>query len=426
MEEEISLRELIEILLNGWKFIAVVTVICILAAGVFSFYIAAPSYEATTVLMASYATDKLSTSATNGSDVEGILDTMSMYPSMTIQTYKEQLKSPEVLQETIDELNLEGYEIKIAGLMKMISLENISDTNLIAIKVTYRDPEIAASIANTLADKFTEFITDMSKEHAEKSSEFLVAQLEVEKTKLDEAYLERKQFLSQPRGVDELNGEVSSTLSLINSYKTQIVQKEVELVKIEAGIQAVSEELGRTAKVLTTTKSLDNDYLLNQILSEPGNISIVDTSQLTMVSEEINDNYQVLEMKLSELKISKAELEKEMDEINIKIDENKSMLETSQQELAEKSYEKTLIDKKVSIANGTYNAFLEKYEESLIAESTKVGESSINIVSNAIIPEDPVGPRKMLNLAIGAVLGMMIGVFGAFFRAYWVESGKEQ
>ena len=310
--------------------------------------------------------------------------------------------------------------------MKMISLETITDTNLIAIKVTYSDPEIAADIANTLADRFTDFITDMSKRHAETSSDFLVSQLEVEKAKLDKTSLELKQFLSQQRGVDELQGEVNSLLSIINDYKTQIVHKDVEISKIDGGIEAVTKELNQTAKVIVTTKSLDNDALLNQIVSEAGNVSIADASQLTMTSEEINENYQALEMTLSELNISKAELQQELNEIRIKIDENRSILEDSQHELAEKSYEKTLIERKVSIANNTYDAFLQKYEESLIAESTKVGDSSINIVSKAIVPETPVGPRKILNLAIGMVFGLLLGVIVAFFRAYWKATAKPQ
>ena len=424
MEEEISLRELIEILLKGWKLIAVLTAICIIAAGIFSFYIMDPIYEAKTVLMASYATDKLVNSSSGSDDLEGILDSISVYPSMTIQTYKEQLKSPEILQSTIDELSLNEEGIDINKLTGMISLETIKDTNLIAIKVTSSNPDIASEIANTLADKFTQFITDMARDHASKSSEFLKSQLEVEKSKLDEASLELKKFLSQPRGVAELQGEVSSMLSMLNSYKTQIVEKEVELSKIGAGVKVAEEEMNRTPEVLKTKKTLDNDSFLNQMVSEASNISIIDSSQIIMKSEEINQNYLNLKMKVSSYRIEKAELEQEVNEIKTKIDDYKINLENTQHDLAEKNYEKTLVERSISISQNTYNAFLQKYEESLIAESTKVGESSIDIVSLAMVPNKPVGPRKMLNLAIGAVLGLMIGVFAAFFRAYWKASAK--
>jgi uncharacterized protein involved in exopolysaccharide biosynthesis len=425
MKEEITLRELIEIVLKGWKFIAVIILICVLIAGIISFYILEPTYEAKTVLMASYATEKL-TNSNNIEDVDGILDSISVYPPMTIQTYKEQLRSPVILQQTIEDLELGAEGIGVSKLMYMISLETIDNTNLIAIKVTHNDPEIASEIANTLANRFTDFITDMSKERAYRSSEFLESQLEIEKGKLDEAFLERKQFLSRPRGVDELSGEVSSMLSMLNSYKTQIIQKEVELSKIGAGIQATTGELNLTPELLSTKKSLNDDLFINQIVSDMGNISIIDTSQLIMESEEINQNYLELKMKLSNLIIQKAELEQELKDIKVKIDEYQSTLEISQQDLAGKEYEKTLIDNKISISQETYDAFLKKYEESLIAESTKIGESSIDIVSLAMVPVEPIGPRKVFNLAIGAVLGLMIGTFGVFFRAYWKASAKAQ
>jgi uncharacterized protein involved in exopolysaccharide biosynthesis len=37
----------------------------------------------------------------------------------------------------------------------------------------------------------------------------------------------------------------------------------------------------------------------------------------------------------------------------------------------------------------------------------------------AIEPEKPVSPRKKLNIAIAGVLGVMIGVFGAFAAEYF-------
>ena len=51
--EEIELRELIEILIDGRKTIAIITVISILIAAIFSFVIIKPTYEAKMLLMTS-------------------------------------------------------------------------------------------------------------------------------------------------------------------------------------------------------------------------------------------------------------------------------------------------------------------------------------------------------------------------------------
>jgi polysaccharide biosynthesis transport protein len=194
---EISLRELIEVLLKGWRLIAIITVISLLFTGIFSFFIQEPVYEAKTILMATFATEKLANLQDNTKDIAGILDTIAAYPTMTMQTYKEQIKSSKILQQVINELDLGKYEINRSKLREMVELETIKDTNLIAVKVTHKDPLLAVEIANTLTKEFTESITDMTRQQASKSSLFLKGQLEVEKKNLDEATLELKEYLSQ-------------------------------------------------------------------------------------------------------------------------------------------------------------------------------------------------------------------------------------
>ncbi|MGF7057739.1 GumC family protein [Brassicibacter mesophilus] len=423
--DEISLRELIETLINGWKLIAVITAISLLVSGVFSFFIMDPTYEAKSILMASFATDKLTSMQQNGESIEGMLDSISAYPIMTIQTYKEQIKNPKILQQVIDELKLGEKGITRNGLRNIIQLETIKDTNLIEVKVTHSDPKLASDIANTVAKKFTAFITELSRQQASKSSQFLKGQLEVEKKKLDDASLELKKQLEQPRGANELREEFNSKLQLLTGYKTQLVEKEVELNKLKAGLEAAEAELKNTPQILVTYKSVAEDPLLGQIVSEKNDSSATETAKLTMKNEEVNETYLTLTSKVSEYKIGVSEASKELEMIRSKIDLTQKELETIQSDLVEKEHQLALVQRKVDLATETYNAFLNKYEETRIAESTEIGDSTINLVSQAPIPEVPVGPRKMLNLAIAGVLGAMVGVFIAFFRAYWQKSAIE-
>lgn len=92
MMEEISLRELIEILLKRWKTIAITTIISILAAAILSFMIIKPTYESKMILMASGANDKSTVQELNG-NIDNMLDAISQYPSMNIETYRQQVKT---------------------------------------------------------------------------------------------------------------------------------------------------------------------------------------------------------------------------------------------------------------------------------------------------------------------------------------------
>jgi uncharacterized protein involved in exopolysaccharide biosynthesis len=344
---------------------------------------------------------------------------------MTIQTYKEQIKSSKILQQVINELNLDKYQINRTKLRKMVELETIKDTNLIAVKVTHSDPKLAVDIANTLAKEFTDSITVMTRQQASKSSQFLKSQLEVEKKNLDQATLELKEFLSQPRGVKELRQEFDSKLLMLTTFKTQLVEKEVEFNKISAGLTVSEKELKDTPQVIITKKSVEQDPLLNQIIAETNGTSIKDAAQITMESEEVNGGYISLSTKVSEYRIAVSECSREIDMIRTKIDTIQKELEAIQLDLADKEHNQALIQRKVDLSQGTYNTFLNKYEEIRIAESTEIGDSTINIVSQAAIPEEPTGPRKILILVIAGILGMMIGTFIAFFIEYWKSSGKQ-
>ena len=125
-EEEISLRELIEALLNKWKAIALITIVCLLAAGAISFFVMEPSYESTAVIRL------------NDSPI-GIAD------------YSAQMNNHDVLYRTISDLNLDEYGINAEKLDKMVSINQIDDTALIEITARHSDPELAAAIANEIA-----------------------------------------------------------------------------------------------------------------------------------------------------------------------------------------------------------------------------------------------------------------------------------
>jgi uncharacterized protein involved in exopolysaccharide biosynthesis len=303
-----------------------------------------------------------------------------------------------------------------------VELETIKDTNLIAVKVTYKDPMMAVDVANTLAKQFTASITDMTRQQASKSSHFLKGQLEVEKKNLDEATLELKEYLSQPRGANELRQEFDSKLLMLTSFKTQLVEKEVELNKVNAGLTISEKELKNTPQLIVTKKSVGQDPLINQIVADTYDTSIKDAAQITMTSEEINEGYISLKTKVSDYKVAASELSGEIDMIRSKINTTQIELENMQRDLADKEHNQALIQRKVNLSQGTYNTFLNKYEEIRIAESTEIGDSTINIISQAAIPEEPVGPRRMLNLAIAGILGIMLGVFVIFFKEYWRTS----
>lgn len=384
--EEISLREIIEIFIERKKMIAIITAASVLVATIFSFFILKPTYEVKMILM----TSNLGSQQNKNGDVDKVddlLNAMSQYPDMSLETYRQQIKAPEVLKKTIKDLQLED-EYRPSTLADNITLETIKDTQLITIKMRHTNPEKAATIVNTLGKNFISFVTEKAQERFAKNSEYVKTQMESEKIKYEESLLELKEMLSQPRGAKELELELDSSFNQITEFKSTINELEV---KRDGLLRAIEEG----------NKSLSNrgSMIIKPNLGENFNISFDDSNKV--------------------MKIDLAETEGRMASIKEQIEDLQKHIEKLQVEYQDKQYQEKIVKQKVNISQKTYESFVGKYEELKISETAKLGELSINIISSAYPTTRPIGPRKALNLAISLVLGLMVGVFVAFFVEYW-------
>ncbi|MBU5676526.1 hypothetical protein KQI88_08860 [Alkaliphilus sp. MSJ-5] len=423
--EEISLRELIEILLKRKKIIMGTTLLAVLASAIVSFFILEPVYETRMVLMASNFSDKLQPNQLKGEGIDNILSNLSQYPSMTMETYKQQVKAPKVMRETIEELGLEDkYDIE--SLAKSITLETIKDTNLLNIKMQAKDPELAAEIVNTVGRKFVAFVSDKAKEQATTTSQYIKTQIDAEKEQLDKALVELKDFLGQPQGVQELTQEVEAKLMLVTEYKTSLFQEELQREVLQQSINKVKNELKAEKPLIVTEKSILEDSLLSNLAKEKTGENIGDIASIRMNNEEVNPVYIALKEKEAEIAVELTQAETKVQMLKTQIQSIQQEVEDLQIKLAERQHEGRLIDQKVQIAQNTYDAFTRKHEELRVTESSQVGESNMIIVSKAYPTTNPVAPRKALNVAIAGVLGIMLGVFAAFSIEYWQASGEEK
>lgn len=420
-EQEISLRELIEALLKNKLLIIGITAVCVLLAFVYSFYMVAPTYQAEAKLIVS----DLKRNQTNIDNIQGIIDNYASYPNFTVASYKDQIKNPEILFKMREQLQLQPEEYSLGGLANMITIDNPQNTNILSIKVKEQDPELAAAIANTLALNFSDFISTLTQRQASKSLEYIVGQLKVEEENLNKVLAEYKTFLQQPRGVLELESEKISKINLLTNLKERISQIDINRSIAEATLNAARRELNNTDRILTTKKSLIDDAALYNYVQNRKATDSSDTLTIEMFNEEINPNYLKLDNAINNAQIQIAEYQSAKIQSNNQIKLAQDQLEQLQVELAEKKIQSDSLNRKVETAQKTYNAFLDKYEESRLTQSGEIGENAVVVSSEAMIPLRPIAPRKALNVAIAGVLGIMIGVFIAFFKEYWITSGKD-
>jgi uncharacterized protein involved in exopolysaccharide biosynthesis len=111
--------------------------------------------------------------------------------------------------------------------------------------------------------------------------------------------------------------------------------------------------------------------------------------------------------------------------IRAQVERNTEGLTALKAELAEKQYKESVLKRNLELAQETYDSFRNRYEEVRTARSVPTAKAGITVTAPAAVPAAPVSPRKGLNVAIAAVLGLMASVLVVFFKDYWEKTGSQ-
>lgn len=152
--DELNLKQLINIIWNGKKYIITIIVLAIFLGIGYSYFLVTPKYEASTTLVLAKAEEK----ATNEIST-GITQTDLNINQNLVSTYRELIRSKTVIREVME--NLKIKDLKETTLKNNITVSSVRDTELIEITVKDENPERATNIANEIAKVFTVHVAEI-------------------------------------------------------------------------------------------------------------------------------------------------------------------------------------------------------------------------------------------------------------------------
>ena len=146
--EELELRQLWGMLRKRWLIALALPLLAALATGAISLYVINPVYQASTTLIVGRKASESALAATTQVFGNSVLQQL-------IKNYSEIAKSHTVEKNVLKDLNL---PLTVDELDKLITVEQVKTTDLLEIKVTNKNPVLAASIANTMAQEFSKAV----------------------------------------------------------------------------------------------------------------------------------------------------------------------------------------------------------------------------------------------------------------------------
>lgn len=155
MEEEIDLRQYWDVLRKRWMIVVALPIIAALTSGVISYFMLKPVYQASTTLIVGKKASEAGLAAAQMLDNNVLLANQQL-----AKTYATIAQSRTVEQNVLKDLNL---PLTVQGLDSMISINPVKTTEILEIMVTNTNPELAATIANTMATEFSKAVIEIKK-----------------------------------------------------------------------------------------------------------------------------------------------------------------------------------------------------------------------------------------------------------------------
>jgi uncharacterized protein involved in exopolysaccharide biosynthesis len=265
-------------------------------------------------------------------------------------------------------------EKALLALQKKLDIQAIKKSNVIEISFKHKDPQMAATVANTLANLYLDRHVDTLK--TPHSHEFFRQQSEFLEKRLNQAEA-RLKALKQQYNVTALDEQQKFLLQRVHDLRMTLHQTESEAVGLENRIQLLGKHLAAIRNTNPTYQRLRGELLGNR----------VDLKALKAKSETQG--------------VQLAEYRRELEELN--------QIEVKYNQLQQD----------VDVNRQNYRLYLTKLEESRISnamDSEKI--TGVNLIEPARVPLKPVSPKVFLNLVLGLFLGALGGLGLTFFLHY--------
>ncbi len=345
-------------------------------------------------------------------------------------TQMEVIKSRAVAQRAFETLSLggdprfKGLDDPIGAFIRLINVEPRRDTGLIEISIEGSDRDEVTRWVNAIADTYVERNLETAKENARRA----VNQIEKMMTPLREGVLkaetQRYEFLGQIETYSPENQQqiITAKLQKLNADLTETQTKVAKLGSLLAKIQEVKDsdgnpmmipELAQDAVLQDMNKERarwEQELDKARVTMRPGNPAYQETeSQLKRVTTRMRD----------QMSTKKGQMQSEYELAQ----RNEQTLQAEIRSAEQTAYKLGLTTSKFSLFNTDAETKKELFDVinktmQQVALGAELLANNVSLLDHAVPPLSPVSPKKRLNLFMGAMLGLLLGLGAAFFMDY--------
>lgn len=343
-------------------------------------------------------------------DIKGMLGGLSLSKAIPATL-------PEDLAEGVDPTEAQIFDSVTKAFMQRISIVPQGKSQLVRVEVEMADARLAAKAANALANGFIESQMEATMEMSLTATNWMNTRLSELRVKLKEAedrlqVFREKENLVDVDGVSTISAaELSATSDRMIDARRQRAEAQSMYDQVEATRSGGWEKLASIPAVL-------GDPLIQRFKANEAKAQ----AKVDELSKRYGPRHPAMQAAQTELAAASASLRGQVEQVVAGIERNyqlavanesslRSSVETNKnqlQNISRKEFKLRELQREVETNQALYDTFLSRLKET--SATADLESANARVVDQAVLPTEPVKPKKSLIVAIAGLLALFVGV----------------
>jgi len=361
---------------------------------------------------------------------------LSSNDAQYLETQQNVLRSRELARRVIEALHLERHPefadiatrvadpdrqrvLFIDRFLANLKVELVRNTRVVAVTYSAHDPQLAARAVNELFTQYGEYMLESRLDSTRKATEWLQEQLALLRDRAEKAQEELVRY-SRENEIVQLSENQTITVERLADLNRRVIEAETDRIRAETLYRLSREgEVDALPPVLADPQVQALNARLAELRQELAQLNVEyqpTHPRVARVREQIAEAER--QLALAKRRIL-ANIEAEYKAAVRRENDLRAALERQRAETLrqnERAIELSLRKREVEVTAQLYEGLLEKLNDVKLLSTLTT--TNVQILDKAEVPLRPARPRKLFNIGLSVLVGLILGVGLALFVEY--------
>jgi chain length determinant protein EpsF len=325
-------------------------------------------------------------------------------------------KRPDIVQAWMKDTDGQGDIVTwlAKGMLKRLSVTPSNEGSTLAISYESTDPKAATDITNAFARHFIGATLSLRAAPAKENADYFEKQVEVYRQRLREAQKKMSAF-QQASGIVATDERLDIENQRLQELSSQLVAIQSQASESRSRQNAIASQ-GRESM-----PEVVQNQLVQSLKSELGRAE----AKLQELSSRLGPNHPQYQSAEAEVQVLRSRLNAEIDKVSRSIFANSQinvqregeirraldLQRTRMLQMRKDRDQLSVLEREVADAQKGLDLVSQRLTQTNL--ESQAPQSNVSILAPALEPSEPARPKPVLNMVVGAFVGLLLGLLAA-------------